>query len=273
MMSTGAINAPIMIDRACADVHMVPMFSDNYGYIMIDRLTKNAAVVDPGEPEPIWQKCMDLGLTPENIKVLCTHHHADHSGGNQYFADKGCEVIGTKYEKIPALRTPVGEGDKFTVGSLSVETIYTPCHTKGHVVFYVTSSSPSSSSSPPILFSGDTLFVGGCGKFFEGVPEEMLSNMRKLRKLPSDTHVFCAHEYTLSNYKFLNSLDPANCGPILNEMHEKRERGESTVPSTIGKELMTNLFIKCDEPEVQAMVGANTPEEAMKNLREMKNTF
>ena len=123
------------------------------------------------------------------------------------------------------------------------------------------------------MFPGDTLFVGGCGRFFEGTASDMLKNMDKLSTLPPTTGVYCAHEYTASNLKFLASIDPTGCEQVLQDVLAKREEGLPTVPSTIGNELSYNLFMKTRDPRVQALVGKSSAEETMATLREMKNRF
>ena len=134
-------------------------------------------------------------------------------------------------------------------------------------------TSSADPSAPGVLFSGDTLFVGGCGKFFEGTPAEMLANMRLLRGLPAETAVFCAHEYTVSNLKFLASVDDT-VTPRLKEAMATRERNKPTVPTTIGDEASYNLFMRCDDENVQEMMRApGDPETTMQRLREMKNSF
>ena len=138
---------------ACADLYLVPMFSDNYGFVMIDRETKLTAVVDPADSEPViktLQSMREEGRCVPSM-LLCTHKHADHAGGNAPFAATFPEarIVSTKYEETPAATELVGEGDVLTLGSLTIRVIYTPCHTAGHVVYYVTGPAGS-----PILFSG-----------------------------------------------------------------------------------------------------------------------
>jgi hydroxyacylglutathione hydrolase len=262
-------------------IYCVPMFSDNYGYIIVDKATNSSAIVDPGEPEPVWSKCQELGLNKPDM-LLVTHKHNDHCGGNLYFKDMvpSIEIVGTRHESspIPGVTRPVGEGDEFTLGSLRIQVMHVPCHTTGHVAFVVSSSSTATASeqeSQSLLFCGDTLFIGGCGKFFEGSPDQMLSNLRRFMALPASTKVFCAHEYTLSNLKFLNSIDPERIEAtgILKEASAKRDRGVPTVPSTIGEERRYNLFCLCDDESVQRLVGATDAVDCMRLLREMKNKF
>lgn len=187
-------SAPTLPTVSCADVITIPLYSDNYCYLLIDRHSKKAAVVDPGSAEEVIQVIeryqMEQGISLTTI--LCTHKHDDHVGGNtaikRHFPN--VEIIGTGYEAIPALDRAVYHEDTFSIGSLQVHTLHTPCHTRGHVCFYVSRASGSGHDKPsrcdqkdggaqgltcaesqevaPILFSGDTLFAGGCGRFFEG---------------------------------------------------------------------------------------------------------
>ena len=255
----------------CADVYLVPMFSDNYGHILVDKSTNQAALIDPAECEPVLKTCSELGL---DVKMaLITHKHNDHCGGNEGVkrAIPGVRIIGTGYERIPGATESVREGDTIELGNLIISVISVPCHTTGHVAYFVQSKTEADKS--PILFPGDTLFVGGCGRFFEGTASDMLKNMDKLSSLPPTTAVYCAHEYTTSNLKFLASVDPTGCEKVLQAVLAKREEGLPTVPSTIGNELSYNLFMKTRDPRVQALVGKSSAEETMATLREMKNKF
>lgn len=153
----------------------VPLFTDNYCYILVDRVTKQAAVVDPGTSSPVISALEELQLEKgiNLTTILCTHKHDDHVGGNaamkKHFPN--IEIVGTGYEDLPSLDRPVYHNDIYSFGGLDVLTIHTPCHTSGHVCFFVSPSSLSNNElgdMSPILFSGDTLFAGGCGRFFEG---------------------------------------------------------------------------------------------------------
>jgi len=253
------------------DVITLPMWKDNYAYVVIDKATKQAAVVDPGEGPPVAQKILELQAAGgwRLTQLWCTHKHDDHAGGNAAFKATfpALEVIGTQHEPVPALTRGVGEGDSFTLGESSVAVMYVPCHTAGHVAFVVT-------SGRQVLFPGDTLFVGGCGRFFEGTGADMLKNMDRFAALPSDCLVYPAHEYTESNLKFLASVDPEGSETVYADVRERRARGVFTVPTTIGAELTYNLFIKTREERVQTLVGTPGDAEAcMNKLRAMKNTF
>jgi len=250
-----------------AEVIVQPMFTDNFAYIVIDKETGDAAVVDPGDPLPVIEtiKRMDIQLK----QLWTTHKHGDHVGGNEAFvsAFPGLQVFGTKYEAVPCLTHGVGEGDEFKLGSSEIKVMHVPCHTTGHVAFVMSTTEGST-----LLFAGDTLFVGGCGRFFEGTGAQMLTNMQRLKSLPLDTFVFPAHEYTEGNYKFLASVDADRCGAKYEQIKMMRSQGLFTVPSTIEQELQTNLFMLTDTSEVQALMQCDGNAEAtMNTLREQKN--
>lgn len=252
---------------------MVPMFNDNYGYLLVKPGTKEALVVDPGDGQAILRATQDLGLTLTT--ALCTHKHGDHVGGNLVLREAvpDLNIIATKYEAIPCANHLVGEGDVISFGDLRIRTFYTPCHTAGHVVYFVDREHPAEDGhNTPLLFCGDTLFVGGCGRFFEGTADQMLANMDKLATLPGDTQVFCAHEYTESNFKFLAHID-TSLSTKYQEIQNIRRQRKSTVPSTIGEELRTNLFMQCRDERVQALVGQSDAVSTMYELRNLKNKF
>lgn len=198
--------------NACASVYLVPMFSDNYGLLLVDENEncgghkRSATCIDPGDGAAILRAADELNL---DLKyVLCTHKHNDHVGGNTMIRQHcpSVQIIGTAYEEIPEVNIKVSDGDVFSLGELQVQTIYTPCHTKGHVVYFVhrkdvatkADESRGEDKNTPILFTGDTLFVGGCGRFFEGTASDMLTNMDRIASLPAHTVVFCAHEVKIT---------------------------------------------------------------------------
>ena len=262
---------------ACADIYIVPMFNVNYGFIMVDRKTNKAALIDPGEPLPVIQAATDLKVNVE--LALITHRHGDHSGGNKVLREKlpNVNIVGTGYENVSHITQQVREGDSLSLGSLKIDVIHTPCHTKGHVVYLVSFNDPNADmkTCAPILFSGDTLFVGGCGHFFEGTASEMLTNMDRLGKLPIETQVYCGHEFTLDNLQFLSTIDVDGkaTSQMLSEVTGKRDAGLPTIPSTIGRELEYNLFMKCREERTLTLAKRDSPVEAMARLRELKNQY
>lgn len=267
----------IMSSTACADVYVIPMFDVNYGFIVIDRVTNKAAIIDPGEPGPVIYAVRELCAQVEMAFV--THRHGDHSGGNaavkEAFPD--VEVMGPTYERVRHISKGVSEGDSIILGSLKIDVLHTPCHTKGHVVYLVSSNDHHAdvNAADQLLFSGDTLFVGGCGNFNEGTAADMLKNMDRLGNLPPETQVYCGHEFTLENLQFLSTIDTHGSGTseMLAYVAKKRETGESTVPTTIGRELEYNLFMKCREPITQKLLDRQSPTETMTRLRELRNQY
>jgi hydroxyacylglutathione hydrolase len=257
-------------------VYTVPMFDDNYGWLITDTEMGTCVAVDPGEPGAIVRAVEQLGL--QLTRVLITHKHGDHTGGNTSLKKQvpGLEIVGTGYEPIPGLMVAVEEGDKFDLfGSpqnlTPTSVIATPCHTKGHVVFFV---EPQGPGAVPALFSGDTLFVGGCGRFFEGTANQMYDNLvQKIARLPDETLVFCAHEYTESNLSFALQVEPDNSAlqAKVKWVQDQRAQGLPTVPSTLGEEQAYNPFMRCGQASVMARVGASSPVDSMHLLREGKN--
>jgi hydroxyacylglutathione hydrolase len=259
------------MESLSVDIEIIPMWTDNYAYVVIDKESRFAAVVDPGEGDAVVKRVKEMEAAGicQLKQIWCTHKHDDHAGGNAIIASEfpGLDVIGTQYEPVPAITRAVGEGSEFVLGKTSVKVIYVPCHTSGHIAFIVT-------SGRNILFPGDTLFVGGVGRFFEGTGAEMQVNMDRFRELPAETLVYPAHEYTESNLRFLASVDPLVCSSVLAEVQEKRSKGEFTVPTEIGKEVNYNLFMKTREARVQNLIGiTDDPVATMTKLREMKNSF
>jgi len=254
-------------------VVIVPVLEDNYSYLLIDEKAAVAAAVDPVEPEKVL-----AAAKKENVKVeaiLTTHHHWDHASGNKKMLEliPGLPVYGGD-ERIDALNKFVKQDDTISVGSLQLKVHFTPCHTTGHVLYEVTGSEKA-------LFTGDTLFVGGCGKFFEGNPQQMHHALVEVvRSLPDETKIYPGHEYTQSNLKFALSIEPEN--KALQEkaawVKERRDAREPTVPSTIGEEKATNPFMRCVEQNVAQAVGLFQngkfdPVEVMGELRKRKNNF
>ncbi|XP_045478223.1 hydroxyacylglutathione hydrolase, mitochondrial isoform X2 [Harmonia axyridis] len=252
-------------------VTVLPALSDNYMYLIVDENTRQAAVVDPVEP----QKVLDA-VARQNVnltKILTTHHHWDHAGGNQELVKRSrntLQVFGGD-DRIGALTNKVQDGDCFNIGDTTVECIYTPCHTSGHICYLV-----KTPCQDPVVFTGDTLFIAGCGRFFEGTAEQMcVSLLEKLGKLPGNTKIFCGHEYTLQNLKFANHVEPNN-QEIIKKIEwacNKRERGEPTVPSTIYEEKLINPFMRVGERTVQHHASCYDLVETMRTIRREKDNF
>ncbi|KAI9597623.1 hydroxyacylglutathione hydrolase [Syncephalis fuscata] len=251
-------------------VEPVPCLGDNYAYLLIDPVTQEAAVIDPVQPERLLAAVErhECKLTT----VLTTHHHLDHSGGNgTIFKERPDLRVFGGDDRIAALNHHVGDGDEFTIGQLKVRAIATPCHTSGHICYYVVDPSAADEEHQRVVFTGDTLFIGGCGRFFEGTAEQMLSSLGKLAALPEDTKVYCGHEYTLANLKFAISVDPDN--KALQEKLSFAQKHDCTVPSTIASELACNPFMRTQEMALQKATGQTSLVNVMAQLREMKNNF
>ncbi|KAM9210530.1 hydroxyacylglutathione hydrolase, mitochondrial isoform 3-T7 [Dugong dugon] len=196
-----------VVEQAAMKVELLPALTDNYMYLLIDKDTKEAAIVDPVQPQKVMETVKKHGV--KLTTVLTTHHHWDHAGGNEKLVklEPGLKVYGGD-DRIGALTNKVTHLSTLQVGSLNIKCLSTPCHTSGHICYFV---SKPGSSEPPAVFTGDTLFVAGCGKFYEGTADEMYKALIEvLGRLPPDTKVYCGHEYTINNLKFARHVEPHN---------------------------------------------------------------
>ncbi|ORX91150.1 hydroxyacylglutathione hydrolase [Basidiobolus meristosporus CBS 931.73] len=243
----------------------IPALEDNYSYLIIDEKTNEAIAVDPVEPKKVIKAATEAKVNLTSI--FTTHHHWDHAGGNEEFLSlkPGLAVYGAD-ERVDKLTNFVKDNEEFKIGTLNVKCLMTVCHTKGSVSYFV------SDDSDKAVFTGDTLFIGGCGRFFEGTAEEMYNSLvNVLASLPKETKVYCGHEYTKSNLKFALSVDPEN--PALKEKYLWCNSNPVTVPSTIGEELAFNPFMRVSDAKIQQNVGKSEPVEVMAKLRELKNHY
>ena len=229
------------------EVHQFPCLSDNYGFLALDEASGLAACIDTPEAGAILRELDKLGW--KLALILNTHWHPDHAGGNADIkAITDCTIVGPKeVTRIAPLDREVGHGDIVELGETTFQVFDTGGHTLGHITYF--------DAADRIAFVGDTLFALGCGRLFEGTPEQMWTSLQRLAALPDDTKVYCAHEYTASNARFALSVDDA---PALKARAEAifaaRRRGEWTVPTTIGLEKATNPFLRA--PLLAARVGA-----------------
>ncbi len=228
-------------------VHQFPCLADNYGFLIRDEASGTTGCIDTPDAEAILRELERLGWRLDLI--LNTHWHPDHAGGNARIKDAtGCEIVGPQeVTRIAPLDRPVGEGDIVELGQTRLEVLDTGGHTLGHISYY--------DAADAIVFVGDTLFALGCGRVFEGTPQQMWTSLSRLADLPDQTLVYCAHEYTASNARFALSVDDS---PALKARAEQvfaaRERGEPTVPTRIGLEKAANPFLRAGGAEAFAEV-------------------
>ncbi|BAN49405.1 hydroxyacylglutathione hydrolase [Metapseudomonas resinovorans] len=256
-------------------IDALPAFSDNYLWLLQDTATRRCAVVDPGDAAPVlaWLEAHpDWTLTD----ILVTHHHGDHVGGvAQLKAACGARVLGPERENIPARDQALVDGDVVSVLGLEFQVFEVPGHTLGHIAYY------HGDAERPLLFCGDTLFAAGCGRLFEGTPEQMHHSLSRLAALPPTTQVYCTHEYTLSNLRFAKAVEPANQATAerFDAVTRLRDQGGISLPSTIALELATNPFLRVTETSVKQMADEwagrvnPTPAGVFAALRAWKDQF
>ncbi|HYX62593.1 MAG TPA: hydroxyacylglutathione hydrolase [Burkholderiales bacterium] len=260
-----------MLAEVGYQVAAVRAFKDNYVWTLRNA-THAAAVVDPGEAQPVLDYLARERLTL--AAVLATHHHPDHVGGIARLLEEfRVPVYGPRGEPIATLTQAVSEGDTVRIPELgaSFAVLDIPGHTRAHIAYY----------GGGALFCGDTLFACGCGRVFEGTPAQMYASLEKLRALPDDTKVYCGHEYTLANIGFAKAVEPDNAALERREQRDRRlrEAGRPTLPSTLGDEKATNPFLRCREPAViesaNKYLGSRIADPAgvFAAIREWKNRF
>jgi hydroxyacylglutathione hydrolase len=261
---------PEEAQMAALEIVLVPALSDNYVYLAHDADTGDTAVIDPAEAAPVEMALKERGWKLTHI--LNTHHHMDHIGGDaELKAAYGCPIVGPRSEakRIPEMDVMVAEGDSYAVGTQTAAVIETPGHTTGHIAFWFKDSDA--------LFCGDTLFVLGCGRMFEGDPKGFWNSLTKLRALPDSTRVFCGHEYTQSNARFAVAVDPDNAAlkARAEEIDSVRAAGKPTIPSLLGQEKAINPFLRADVPDMQAAVGMSgaDPSAVFAEIRKRKDNF
>ena len=253
----------------------LPAFADNYIWMLQDG--SNAIVVDPGDAQPVFD-----ALTRDKLQlaaILVTHHHHAHTGGvAALHAATGAPAFGPARERIPEPFTPLSHGDSAEVLGKRFAVIDVPGHTAGHIAYFL----PAGEGQAPLLFCGDTLFSGGCGRLFEGTPAQMLASLDALAALPGDTRVCCAHEYTLANLRFAHAVEPGNADltHYTARCESLRAQGQPTLPSQLATERRINPFLRSREATVlravreHAELSANAGEaDVFAALRQWKNDF
>jgi len=260
--------------RQSTGIFPLSAFSDNYIWLITNGA--DAIVVDPGQAAPVLQVLDKRAL--KLTAILLTHHHQDHVGGvAELVSQTGAMVYGPASEVLPVCDIALVEGDEVTDTGmqLSLSVLDVPGHTAGHIAY------TGQIAGQPVLFCGDTLFAAGCGRLFEGTPEQMDASLAKLAALPTETAVYCAHEYTLSNMRWARTVEPANHNLQAWQARAEQQRieGQPTLPSSIGQELSCNPFLRARQASVAqaAAVWAErplvSPVEVFAVLREWKNNF
>lgn len=255
----------------------VPQLSDNYAYLVIDETHKCAAVVDVAEAGPVVDAAAREHV--ELVAILSTHHHFDHVAGNdELLARSGAGALRVygfagDSSRIPGMTDPLEDGDAFSVGDMQGRALFIPAHTRGHLAYWF--------PAERVVFTGDTMFGGGCGRLFEGDAEQMKASLEKIASLPGETLVYCGHEYTQKNLEFAATLEPSNAALAKRRRDVDRARaaGLPTVPSTIALERATNPFLRTDSEELRRSVQREmpgTPDDAVAvfaAVRALKDSF
>ena len=252
------------------NIEIISCLSDNYSYLLEDKELNIVGIIDPSD----FDTCDKIIKKKYNKLdyILNTHHHFDHVGGNKKLKEKyRAKVLGFELDKdrIPGIDIILKDKQNFKLGNSSFEVIFIPGHTKGHIAFYF--------KDEKIVFTGDTLFSLGCGKVFEGTYEQMFSSLNKLKNLPTDTKIYCGHEYTKKNLEFCLEYDSNNelLKQKTNWINSKIESDYPTVPITIGEEKKTNIFLRCNEPLIKNVLNLNnaSEQEIFSKLRDLKDNF
>jgi hydroxyacylglutathione hydrolase len=246
-------------------VMTIPALGDNLIYL-VPYQGSDAFVVDPGDASPVLKMLNKRGLDLKTI--LLTHHHWDHVGGAGELKRKtGCEIVAGYKGGSRDVDRIVEDGHMLTMGNARIQVLATPGHTRTSVCYYM---QPLDDSQKGLLWTGDTLFVGGCGRLFECDPQTMWTSLLKLASLPDDTLVYCGHDYTMENYEFALSIEPDN-----HAVRQVQKQGKPAAPSSLSQEKATNPFLRADAPELKAALGMTEARavDVFAELRRRKDVF
>ena len=250
------------------EIHQFSCLSDNYGFLLHDPASGETACIDTPDAEEYLKQAEATGW--RITQIWNTHWHPDHAGGNEAIkAATGCTITAPAGDaaKIAGIDRTVGNGDEVRLGEHLARVIDVSGHTLGHIAYHL--------ADDALAFVGDSLFALGCGRMFEGEPEQFWNSLKRLRDLPGDTTLYCAHEYTASNAKFALHADPDNAElhAYAAEITAKRERDEPTVPFRLGREIETNPFLRADREGIRNRWGGASPAETFARLRSAKDSF
>ena len=248
-------------------VHILPVLKNNFCYVIEDLTTHSVGLVDVSEVDPVLTYLKEKLHPPGPPCILTTHKHWDHSDGNLKLAKlfPDMTIYGGSKDNVPGCTQPLDDGASFNLGALNVNVYHTPCHTSGHVLYHVTHPSDPDNGA---LFTGDTLFVGGIGAFFEGNAQQMCHAMQVVSRLSHATCIYPGHEYTVNFLKFSSSVDPSDTFVLsqLKKYEALVASGNPSVPSTIEEEMRQNMFMRVFDPELQKKVGIADPVKLMQHL-------
>ncbi len=249
-------------------VHQFPCLSDNYGFLLHDPESGETTCIDTPDAQEYLRQAEAKGW--RITQIWNTHWHADHAGGNEAIkAATGCTITAPAGDapKIAGVDRTVSQGDTAMLGNCTAHVIDVGGHTNGHIAYHLPEAA--------IAFVGDSLFALGCGRMFEGTPPQFWASLSRLKALPADTKLYCAHEYTAANAKFALHADPDNAAlqDYAREITARRAASEPTVPTVLSLELETNPFLRADDPAMQARWGGSEPSETFAALRAAKDSF
>lgn len=248
-------------------IHQFACLSDNYGYLVHDPESGETAAIDTPDAKAYLDEAKRRGW--RITQIWNTHWHPDHAGGNVAIRDAtGCTITAPQeVEKISPIDRVVGHGDEVRLGRYSAQVIDVGGHTNGHVAYHLPEAG--------VAFVGDSVFALGCGRMFEGAPEQFWASLERIKALPGETTLYCAHEYTQSNARFALHADPDNASlrAYAAEIDARRAEGLPTVPMSLERELATNPFLRADDPALQARWGGNAPHETFAAIRAAKDNF
>ena len=250
-------------------IEIISCLKDNYSYLIFEKKTNTVSIIDPSD----FNSCDKIIKKYKKLDyILNTHHHADHVDGNIKLKEKyNSKILGFKEDshRIPGIDTLLKDSQVHKIGNLKFTVIFIPGHTKGHIAFHF--------KKEKVIFTGDTLFSLGCGRIFEGTHKDMFNSLIKLKTLPLETKVYCGHEYTKSNLDFCLKYDPDNSAlkKKLVEINLKLKNNLPTVPTSIGEELNTNIFLRCDNEELKDFFNmkGSSDLDVFTKLRDLKDTF